>query len=275
MLGEVRPMPRLLCAAVLLALLCPANGFAQGLLEQAREQTHESSHKSSSPSSNSGSSSDDDGLLGPLLYAGLLIPFVVPRAVLGDDGDDVYSFPSWPYERSDGYALLQKGDDGKWWALRASAEEGNDFRSLNRVGLNLFVETATRFGLSSNWSFYDERLPCGCHDQTLLGDTNLLYTFAECESAQYYAGLGCRVLTDDRDTRAGVNFVYGGDLFLVKPVVLSASCDLGNLDAAFVFHARATVGATWRRLEAFGGYDFLRIGSVNLQGPMLGLRVWF
>jgi hypothetical protein len=90
-----------------------------------------------------------------------------------------------------------------------------------------------------------------------------------------YAGLGCRLLTDDRDTRAGVNFVYGGDWFPARPLVVSASCDLGNLDAAFVVRARATVGAAWRRWEVFGGYDFLRIGSVNLQGPMLGLRVWF
>src|SRR5581483_2174843 len=27
--------------------------------------------------------------------------------------------------------------------------------------------------------------------------------------------------------------------------------------------------------EIFGGYDFLRIGSVNLDGLMLGLRLWF
>jgi hypothetical protein len=30
-----------------------------------------------------------------------------------------------------------------------------------------------------------------------------------------------------------------------------------------------------RGWEVFTGYDFLRIGSVNLQGPLLGLRLWF
>jgi hypothetical protein len=32
---------------------------------------------------------------------------------------------------------------------------------------------------------------------------------------------------------------------------------------------------THKRWETFGGYDFLRIGTVNLQGPMVGLRLWF
>jgi hypothetical protein len=90
-----------------------------------------------------------------------------------------------------------------------------------------------------------------------------------------HAGLGARLLTDRLDTRAGINGLYGIDLFPLQPWILSASVELGTLDDAFVVHARATIGATFRRWEFYGGYDFQRIGSVNLQGPMLGLRVWF
>jgi hypothetical protein len=27
--------------------------------------------------------------------------------------------------------------------------------------------------------------------------------------------------------------------------------------------------------EIYGGYDYLEIGSVNVQGPVIGLRWWF
>jgi hypothetical protein len=27
--------------------------------------------------------------------------------------------------------------------------------------------------------------------------------------------------------------------------------------------------------ELLGGYDFLRLGSADLQGPFLGVRLWF
>jgi hypothetical protein len=37
----------------------------------------------------------------------------------------------------------------------------------------------------------------------------------------------------------------------------------------------SSVGAIWNGWELFAGYDFLRIGTVNLQGPMVGLRFWF
>jgi hypothetical protein len=35
------------------------------------------------------------------------------------------------------------------------------------------------------------------------------------------------------------------------------------------------MGLIHRHWELFGGYDFYRIGAVDLQGPMAGLRLWF
>jgi hypothetical protein len=90
-----------------------------------------------------------------------------------------------------------------------------------------------------------------------------------------HAGLGARLLFDRRTTQGGFNFLYGADFFPVDPVVLSTQIDLGNLPHAFVFHARGTVGWQLGRFELFGGYDFLRIGSTNFQGPLAGLRLWF
>ena len=115
----------------------------------------------------------------------------------------------------------------------------------------------------------------GQSDETLLGDTELTYRFVQREWVQMHAGLGFRLLADRWDTRAGFNFFYGADVYPVAPLVLSTAVDLGNLDAAFVVHARFTAGVNYRNWELLAGYDFLRVGSVNLQGPLLGLRFWF
>jgi hypothetical protein len=82
-------------------------------------------------------------------------------------------------------------------------------------------------------------------------------------------------MPDGPYTRYGFNITYGGDVFPCKPVVISSSLDLGNLGSASVIRLRGTVGLIHRHWEVFGGYDFYRIGSVDLQGPMAGLRLWF
>jgi hypothetical protein len=109
----------------------------------------------------------------------------------------------------------------------------------------------------------------------LLGDVNLVYRFAQHEQAQFHFGLGGRLLTDDSDTDLGVNVTYGADIYPVKPLVLSTSIDFGTLGSARLFHGRATVGIICSGWEVYTGYDYLRIGSADLQGPMIGLRYWF
>jgi hypothetical protein len=88
-------------------------------------------------------------------------------------------------------------------------------------------------------------------------------------------GLGFRVLTDPRTTDWGINFLYGLDFFPRKPFICSALFDAGNIGSAGVVHGRTTIGVNREHLELFGGYDFMRIGSVNIQGPVIGLRLWF
>ena len=109
----------------------------------------------------------------------------------------------------------------------------------------------------------------------VIGDVNVIFRFAQNEWGMMRTGLGLRVRTDHCDSDFGFNFHYGADFFPVNPVVVSSSVDLGNLGAAGVVHLRGTVGLTRKGWEIFGGYDWLRIGDVNLQGPMLGLRLWF
>jgi hypothetical protein len=51
--------------------------------------------------------------------------------------------------------------------------------------------------------------------------------------------------------------------------------EFGTLGDAGVFHYRVTFGCAWSHVEVFAGYDALRIGSVWLDGPLVGCRVWF
>jgi len=115
----------------------------------------------------------------------------------------------------------------------------------------------------------------GGTDDLVVGDVNLVYRFAQSELACLRSGLGFRMLADCHRSDFGFNFTYGGDVFPVRPLVLSGLVDLGNLGSAFVVHGRASAGVVYSGWEFFLGYDFLRIGTVNLQGPMLGVRLWF
>ncbi len=297
------------CLLVLLAGAAPLH--AQGVLQRMRLATHEGpaapppppappgppgpptlSHQ---PASNVNLSGLGDGageaVVG-LAICGVVLattPFWVPHLLLGDDLSVPGYFPGAPYGLDwAGYMNIDYngnyGDDRparfgdldyqKPWAIRLWVEDGNDFQGLNRLDACFFLDTTSRFGLLSRWSYFEEN-DHGHTDESLLGDTELTYRFVQREWLQMHTGLGFRLLADRYDTRAGCNFLYGADLYPAKPVVISTSMDIGNLDAAFVIHGRITTGVIWRNWEMLAGYDFLRIGSVNLQGPLLGLRFWF
>jgi hypothetical protein len=42
-----------------------------------------------------------------------------------------------------------------------------------------------------------------------------------------------------------------------------------------VMTVRGTVGVLWQRYEIYGGWQATRIGSVMLDGPTAGVRLWF
>ncbi len=285
----MRPLFAILpIAAVLFASPIRADG---DLLGQVREQVDAPAKpcaegKKDRNKKDGNNDGDCDALgdtLAPLVGEALLAPFVVPPLALGDDYQTTSLFPRFPYAYGQpGFLWLDRaGDDdseprgGRNWSVRADVEDGCDFRGVNRLGTRLVFDTTSRFGIATDWDFFTQRLPCGCCDELTLGDANLTFRFAQSEWMQMYAGLGGRVMPDRSSTRGGFNFTYGGDVFPCKPVVVSSSLDLGNLGSAAVFRVRGTVGLVHRHCELFGGYDFLRIGSVDLQGPMAGRRLWF
>jgi len=220
-------------------------------------------------------------------YATVAAPFVIPRWLIGDR--DWLYFPRHPYDRGHpGYLALdvdasaeaaerwQGRSTPRWWMARVSIEDGNDFNGLNRVGGQVLFDTASRFGVVTNWDHFHESFSLGKRsDVTTIGDITLLCRFAQSEHVLMRAGVGCRIMTDEHTTNAGINLHYGGEWFPCAPWVVTGGIDFGNLGGAFVVRTRASAGVLWHGIEAFGGYDFLRIGDVNLHGPMLGVRFWF
>ena len=294
-------MSRAFCFSIFAGLTLLANLPAQeGRLNDVRSETQsEPAPRSNSANNNHGGSSwQPDPEYDPLgelagagvgygLFAAVAAPFVIPRHVIRDRNEDLY-FPRYPYERGyPGYlapptiaspTLAEKWSPDHpptWWMGRFSIENGNDFNGLNRFQGQFLFDTTWRLGFVTNWDHFDERVARGGGDQTTIGDFTLTYRFAQCERFLMRTGLGFRTLTDDHVTDWGVNFHYGADWFPHEPFVLTGSVDLGSLGNAFVVRTRATVCVTWHGWEAFGGYDLLRIGAVNLHGPMIGVRLWF
>ena len=282
------------CGVIVIAIgfLAPGVALGQERLEQIRRDANQNPGSSnSSCSSDSSLPPEFDKLADTAWYLVALSPFYVPHALMQDDLSNACCFPWHPYPPGATHASDDlpsylwcgpKPDLGTaWrspkenWGATVLVEDGNDFRGLNRAGLRATFDTSTRFGLQSNWNFLSEYLTNRGHDATVLGDTSFTYRFAQCGQAQMHTGLGFRVLTDQHTTNWGFNFLYGLDYFPVKPIVVSALFDTGTIGSAGVVHFRTTVGANYRHLECLTGYDFMRIGSVNVQGPLIGLRFWF
>lgn len=261
-----------------------------GKLEKIREVAS----RERPPSSDSGDSKpdrsrdysdeSDDGLL-ELIGLAVLSPFVVPAWCLGDTSLELGYFPRYPYadgqpgslqihfsEEEDPY---NRGENPKYLLGRVALEGSTDFRGLDRLNGHLLLDSCFRLGLQTSWSYLTESLERDRQDNMVIGDINLVFRFAQSECVQMRSGLGLRLSADAVDSHAGFNFTYGMDVCPAEPLVFSAQLDLGSLGSAGVFHGRISAGVLLQRWEFYTGFDYLRVGSVDVYGPVAGLRCWF
>lgn len=164
---------------------------------------------------------------------------------------------------------------GKGWSGRVQFELGSDFDGLDRSGAGFLLEGAGGLGIDFDWDSCTEDLPGGGHDELHIGEFDLLYRVAESDHALVRVGLGTVWLGDRYDTDFGVNFTLKADFAPADPLILSGELDLGTLGDAQHLHAAGTVGVMLNRCELYGGYDYRRIGDVEIEGPVIGLRIWF
>ncbi|HKB02743.1 MAG TPA: hypothetical protein VKD90_11015 [Gemmataceae bacterium] len=260
---------------ILSVLVLPAVAFAQGKLEQVRDAVDSSRSSDDKPKcdTKSDASNDSSAPCDPQpSWGGGGGPWLEdPERLFSGDG----RFAAYPYAAAGTPYLWLNDSSGGWFAARASAEVGSDFDGLTRAGFRLFLDTEFRFGLKSDWDYYSERLACGCRDDLWLGDVTGTYRVVQTEAVQIYGGLGARFLLDHGRNRGGFNVAAGFDAFPAKPVHLFGSADAGNIGDAAFWRLHGGAGLTWGHAELFAGYDFVRIGGVDLQGPFLGVRVWY
>jgi len=159
------------------------------------------------------------------------------------------------------------------WSGGLRLELGGAGDRVSRTGLGLLVESGLRVGVDFDWDAYSEELEAGGHDELHIGQANLTYRVYEHEHAKVRAGVGVGWLGDRYGAEAGINFTLQADLQLTTHWVAHADVDIGTLGDAQTQHVAATVARRFGPCEVFAGYDFRRIGAVDLQGPALGLRL--
>ena len=215
------------------------------------------------------------------------VPFWLPSVLLDESnlffGKYPYAYPGGCQVRAADCKTEEKATDywdnaliTKGWALRASVDTGSNFDDLNRVGGQMFLDTNFyRFGVLANLNWYREHNPHGDSPTALMSDVNVTYRITQCEWLQMHVGAGMRAWNSLGDVSGGFNGLYRVELFPRKPVNLSSIIELGNLDQTFVMHFRTQIGYNFNHGELFLGYDLTRMAGVTLQGPLLGLRLWF
>ncbi len=215
-----------------------------------------------------------------LWLAIITAPWWLPHQAVGDTFGTGHAFAAFPYaEGHTGLVLTspeqpsaEGGSSPVAGYVMAEGAYRND--GLRRAKLEAHLHTSSRVGLATGVATYFEKLEDGRLDRLSLADANLTFTFARSLRTLFWTGLGTRVLAEARPT-FGFNFVYGADLFIAKPLVLSLRLDLGSLGHAGVAGAGARLGLLVNRFDLGVGYDGLIIGKAHLGGVSLGVRTWF
>jgi hypothetical protein len=300
---------------LMVGLIVPTIAFGQGRLQAVRDEiigSAPSSPSTPSPSGrpcdsvndgfdpnpnrnantatsnqNSSGSSSSDNFFSILALEYVGLPWVIPHRIFDAGFPIAARFSNFPYAVVDGNYIVTEiasmksnsflfdREDLKPWSIRATGEVGSNFDGLTRVGLRGFLDTSSRFGIKTDWDYFSERLPCGCRDQMWLSDITGTYRFVQNDYLTMQTGIGVRLSFDRGLTHGGINVLYSADLFPTKPIHLSSSFEFGTIGSTDLIRGRIGAGANWRNLELFVGYDHFRIGKVTLNGPMLGLTLWY
>lgn len=270
---------------------------AQGLLSRARDEVRDDSASGSSDDSSSDCDGqakrrhshdcdDDDSLsdsLGALVGYGVAAVITSPwwgPHVMFDEGLDIPNyFPGHPYYCGDsGYMLTSTSNWADEYpatsAMRLALEYDHNLDDLQSVTGRILWEHQSRFGVDGEVRYLQEEGDF-LDDDLAIGDLNLVYRFVQSERVVMRSGVGVNWLVDENDADVGFNFTYGGDVFPVKPLVLSSEIDWGSLGDAEVFQWRGTVGAVWDHIEVYAGYRYYELEGVPLDGVIIGLRTWY
>lgn len=215
-------------------------------------------------------------LIGHAFLAAAVAPFVVPKAILDDDGERGY-FPDYPYDhdgavRAVSFEPERAGMHSSLLTIQGSY--GLDFDDMNHAHGRIFGDYKSRFGIDSEFFYRHENVPSG-NDELWNGDFNLTYRFAQNESWQFRAGLGVNWLRDRFGSDAGFNTTYSVEWFPGDPVVVTGLIDWGRIGDTSIFHYRTTAGVSHNGWGMFTGYDVTRISDQSIHAWINGVEYRF
>ena len=206
----------------------------------------------------------------------VLFPYSLPRYMLGDNNHQWGYFAKYPYFKNYYHMTLTPNDpEAKPYSGRIRFEYSEDFHELTRIGGQIQIDTASRFGFDSETHRFEELVGLGKRDSLCLGDFNFTYRFAQSEKANFRAGIGFNWIADSVDHDCGINLTYGFDFYPCKPWVFSTEFDLGTLGKSDLFRFRTTAGVMIHRAEAYVGYEYLDIGNSSYNGLISGICIHF
>ncbi|MGH7144796.1 MAG: hypothetical protein ACREJ2_11815 [Planctomycetota bacterium] len=162
------------------------------------------------------------------------------------------------------------------FSIQCGADDSQDFAErLNTMRTTLRIDWSSGWGLDGTWAYLHESRLDGTSDSLQVGEANLDYSVLHAPGAQLRLGGGLTYMEDGPNSATGLDCTASVDIFPFRPVVVSAVADVGSLGNATYYRLRGQVGVMVNRFEAYAGYDYVSIGGVPIQGPVLGLRVWF
>ncbi len=226
---------------------------------------------------------DDDSALAELAVGATLLvvsaPYWVPNTALEHKDAGPLLFAPAPYESSKGWMKYpnysETPSDVYAWGSQIRAEYLDDFDSLTGVRARVLTEHTNRWGFDSETNYWRQSLARGVHDELWTGDANIVYRFAQNERMQMRSGIGLAWLADNQQADLGFNFTYGGDIYPLDPLVISAELDAGWIGHAWMIHLRSTVGVVYKQAEVYTGYDYLEIGNAQLDGLVAGVKFYY
>ena len=159
--------------------------------------------------------------------------------------------------------------------IRFRSEYGTDFDNNRRIGGQLLATGRGWVGMDTAWDYREIDLPAGKENEFWSGDANIVARLPEVMMLNMRAGAGVNWLHDRGETDLGYNLTYAADVFVKQPWLLSSEIDWGQVGSEDLLHFRITLGLVLGTMEVFGGYDYYDVGSMELDGLVGGVGLWF
>lgn len=161
---------------------------------------------------------------------------------------------------------------------RVRADYLYDFKHLSRIGGQVLLSVANRFGIDSEGYAWRQKLDGGGEDNFYTGDFNLVYNLAKNERIKFRSGAGVTgiQLDDGTDPEYGYNVTHAADVYLLFRLFLTGEVDWGKINDNKMFHYRVSIGYYFTPLEIFVGYDSYKLNGLDtFDGFIAGGNLWF